>query len=604
MSTSAASRASRASRGAGGRRGIARVVPLVAGLAEPPRPGHVRRHLPAGRRGRRLLEAAPIVNDVSGLLYPEVAGLAADAAPGWSSCTPGRGPSTRCGRRPVRRRGGVTGDVVAPSCASGWSWHRRRRARGGDDPRPRARLRQDPAQTVEVLRALDRGGALGRPLLLALSRKDFIGAVTGRRRRSGWRGPWRRWATPSAGPPGPSCGSTTWPRWPDYLAVASVLAGQADLPPRPASATPPPARRAGLAHFPANTTAALPPIATRWRWRPGRRGGRPGGPGGARPPRRPGPPTTSTTSQPRRSAGRTRPWCRPMRRRPPGPAPSRGTRPGQTADGAERGDHHRLAPDHRPHLRPGLAHRPQQAELAGPLVDRQRQRVGDAHQGDDDRQRQQGVDDGQQHVDAGWVIVAANSSLVRHVGAAVALGHLGDRRLGVGHRGSRGRRPRTPAVSMSCTAAAPTPSGAAGSRRPGRRRRRWRPIVRSSVAVGERERHARRPRPVVVLGGGVGHGHLAVADVGQRAVGDVEVEHLGQLPEVGDRQASLVSPSTWRSPGPCPPPCPPRAGPRSRRQLGADAPAAEAPGGHDQVAAEAPVDRVVDRRLAARRRTR
>jgi dihydropteroate synthase len=37
-----------------------------------------------------------------------------------------------------------------------------------------------PAQTVEVLRALPALHELGRPLLLAVSRKDFIGAVTGR----------------------------------------------------------------------------------------------------------------------------------------------------------------------------------------------------------------------------------------------------------------------------------------------------------------------------------------------------------------------------------------------------------------------------------------
>ena len=35
-----------------------------------------------------------------------------------------------------------------------------------------------PAQTVEVLRALPALGALGRPVLLAVSRKDFIGAIT------------------------------------------------------------------------------------------------------------------------------------------------------------------------------------------------------------------------------------------------------------------------------------------------------------------------------------------------------------------------------------------------------------------------------------------
>jgi len=37
-----------------------------------------------------------------------------------------------------------------------------------------------PAQTVEVLRRLDDVCALQRPILMALSRKDFIGAITGR----------------------------------------------------------------------------------------------------------------------------------------------------------------------------------------------------------------------------------------------------------------------------------------------------------------------------------------------------------------------------------------------------------------------------------------
>jgi dihydropteroate synthase len=41
-----------------------------------------------------------------------------------------------------------------------------------------------PAQTVEALRALDRLHALGRPLLLAVSRKDFVGAITGRAPRA------------------------------------------------------------------------------------------------------------------------------------------------------------------------------------------------------------------------------------------------------------------------------------------------------------------------------------------------------------------------------------------------------------------------------------
>jgi dihydropteroate synthase len=37
-----------------------------------------------------------------------------------------------------------------------------------------------PAQTVAVLRRLDLLHALGRPLLLPVSRKDFLGAITGR----------------------------------------------------------------------------------------------------------------------------------------------------------------------------------------------------------------------------------------------------------------------------------------------------------------------------------------------------------------------------------------------------------------------------------------
>jgi dihydropteroate synthase len=37
-----------------------------------------------------------------------------------------------------------------------------------------------PAQTIEALRAMERLHRLGRPLLLAASRKDFVGAITGR----------------------------------------------------------------------------------------------------------------------------------------------------------------------------------------------------------------------------------------------------------------------------------------------------------------------------------------------------------------------------------------------------------------------------------------
>lgn len=50
---------------------------------------------------------------------------------------------------------------------------------------PSIDLAKTPAQSVEVLRRLGELHALGRPLLLAVSRKDFVGAFTGRPPRGG-----------------------------------------------------------------------------------------------------------------------------------------------------------------------------------------------------------------------------------------------------------------------------------------------------------------------------------------------------------------------------------------------------------------------------------
>jgi dihydropteroate synthase len=90
-----------------------------------------------------------------------------------------------------------------------------------------------PAQTVEVLRALDAVAALGRPLLLALSRKDFIGAVTGRPPRERLAG-----TLAAVGHVLVRADTGTGlvlrvhdvAEVVDYLAVASVLAGERDLP--------------------------------------------------------------------------------------------------------------------------------------------------------------------------------------------------------------------------------------------------------------------------------------------------------------------------------------------------------------------------------------
>jgi dihydropteroate synthase len=87
-----------------------------------------------------------------------------------------------------------------------------------------------PAQTVAVLRGLDRVRALGRPVLLAVSRKDFIGAVTG-------RGPRERDAgTLAALAHGIEAGADIVrvhdvAAAADFLAVRDVLAGARELTP-------------------------------------------------------------------------------------------------------------------------------------------------------------------------------------------------------------------------------------------------------------------------------------------------------------------------------------------------------------------------------------
>jgi dihydropteroate synthase len=85
-----------------------------------------------------------------------------------------------------------------------------------------------PAQTVEVLRGLDRVRALGRPVLLALSRKDFVGAITGRPPRARLGGTLA--AVGALAGPGTILRVHDVDAVRDYLAVAAVLAGRAELP--------------------------------------------------------------------------------------------------------------------------------------------------------------------------------------------------------------------------------------------------------------------------------------------------------------------------------------------------------------------------------------
>jgi dihydropteroate synthase len=87
-----------------------------------------------------------------------------------------------------------------------------------------------PAQTVAVLRRLDVLRALGRPLLLAVSRKDFLGAITGRGPRD------RGAATLAALDAGVRAGASILrvhdvAAAADFLAVRAVLDGERVLAP-------------------------------------------------------------------------------------------------------------------------------------------------------------------------------------------------------------------------------------------------------------------------------------------------------------------------------------------------------------------------------------
>jgi len=91
----------------------------------------------------------------------------------------------------------------------------------------------------------------------------------------------------------------------------------------------------------------------------------------------------------RRGGKRTDP---PRGRRGPDEGPAEKDTEPETSYRAEDGDDDRLPPHHRPHLTSGLADRSQQAKLADPLVDGEREGVGDTHERDHDGKGQHDVD--------------------------------------------------------------------------------------------------------------------------------------------------------------------------------------------------------------------
>jgi dihydropteroate synthase len=126
---------------------------------------------------RAALDAgAVMLNDVSGLRDPALAELAARTGAALVLM------HTRA--EPKREAFPDYDDVAADVEAFLRERMALARARGVEDEQlvldPGPDFAKTPEQTVAVLRDLDRLHALGRPLLLALSRKYFLGAITGR----------------------------------------------------------------------------------------------------------------------------------------------------------------------------------------------------------------------------------------------------------------------------------------------------------------------------------------------------------------------------------------------------------------------------------------
>jgi dihydropteroate synthase len=206
---------------------LARVVPLVSRLAAGGALVSVDTYKPAVAEA--AVEAgAVLINDVSGLRDPGVARVCARTGAGLVLMHTRVEPKGTL--LDPEHYEDVLEDVV------GFLRERMALARAeGVEPEqivldPGPDFAKTPAQTVAVLRGLDRVRALGRPVLLAVSRKDFIGAVTGRAPRE------RDAGTLAALAHGIEAGADIVrvhdvAAAADFLAVRDVLTGGRDLAP-------------------------------------------------------------------------------------------------------------------------------------------------------------------------------------------------------------------------------------------------------------------------------------------------------------------------------------------------------------------------------------
>ena len=155
---------------------IGRVVPVVERLAADGVLVSVDTYKPAVARAA-LDAGAALINDVSGLRDTGMARACAEAGAGLVIMHTRVAPK----EKDFPGYADVGADVLA--------FLRERiavaRELGVEDDQivvdPGLDYAKTPGETIELLRGLDALHVLGRPLLLAVSRKDFVGALTGRR---------------------------------------------------------------------------------------------------------------------------------------------------------------------------------------------------------------------------------------------------------------------------------------------------------------------------------------------------------------------------------------------------------------------------------------
>ena len=154
---------------------LARVVPLVERLSGEGVTVSVDTWRAPVARGA-LDAGAAMVNDVSGLSDPEIADACAAT---------GAALVITHTRIPPKTKGfPAYADVIEDVRAFLRERGEEARARGVAEEQlifdPGIDLAKTPAESVEVLRRLPELRELGRPLLVGVSRKDFVGALTGR----------------------------------------------------------------------------------------------------------------------------------------------------------------------------------------------------------------------------------------------------------------------------------------------------------------------------------------------------------------------------------------------------------------------------------------